>query len=70
MTIGLSTMAGFWPDTYMCTDDNILATINRMLHENASDFPITACGGFDIKRCGQFWEITPIVLRNADAPTP
>jgi hypothetical protein len=63
MNIGLLAVPGFWADYYMCRKDNIVETINYMLTLHASDFPITACGGFDIKEEGEFIKIIPKVLR-------
>jgi len=34
---GLPTMSGFWPDIYMCREDNIVETINKMLSEHAEN---------------------------------
>jgi len=47
---GLPTMSGFWPDIYMCREDNIVETINKMLSEHVDDFPNTACVGFTVSK--------------------
>jgi len=46
---GIPSMPGFWPDFYACWESNIVETINRMLHEQADDYPITCCVGFTVK---------------------
>ena len=64
--IGIPSSSGFWPDYYFCSKDNLVETINRMLREHASDFPITACGGFEIEEIPIVgYKIYPIVLRNS-----
>jgi hypothetical protein len=54
-------VSGFWPDNYMCTDKNILETINRMLSNHAPDFPNTCCIGFTITQEGNLFKIWPKV---------
>lgn len=63
MTSFLPTTPGFWPDYYLCREDNVLETLNRMLAEHATDFPNTACGGFTVECTGTAIKIIPIVLR-------
>ena len=63
--IGIPAVPGFWADTYMCKKDNIVETINYMLSIHASDFPNTACGGFEVVECGELVKIIPRVLINS-----